>query len=119
MLRIHLDNADGDLARALLDKYPQDMSCCFLYNRALVEYISHYLLQEEGSSKEICETALRTAYLSNPYAIFTLAYHTTFQDIVEYVSIIQNPIKGSIEDALSFFDSDIGKPSYLLTSLFL
>jgi tetratricopeptide (TPR) repeat protein len=107
MLRIHLDNGDADLARALLDENTQDMSCCFLYNRALVEYISHYLLQEEGSSKEVCETALRTAYLANPYAIFTLAYHSTFTDIVEYVAIINNPVNGSIEDAFSFFDSDI------------
>ena len=45
MLRLHLDAADAEKARELLDQHPMDRSACFMYTRALIEHISFFLLE--------------------------------------------------------------------------
>lgn len=107
ILRCYMDVADGAKARALIEKYNTDKSCCFLYNKALLEFISCHLLKEAGSSQELCDGTLDEAYQVNPYALFALAYNSVFTDAIEHASLIRSAPDGSIEDAISFFDSDL------------
>lgn len=107
ILRCYLDIAEAAKARALIEKYKDDKSCCFLYNKALIEFISFNTLKEEGSSQEICDNALKEAYDVNPFGLFALAYNSVFKDCIEYANLIRDAPEGSVEDAISFFDSDI------------
>jgi hypothetical protein len=118
---------DGLSARNLLDRYPQDRSCCWMFSRALIEYIS-YTLGESGSSSDQCNDALllgehsfvlfhaniscddfrffaNIAHKANPYAIFTLVYSESFSDAIQLVDKIHRPpAEGSVEEALIFHD---------------
>ena len=107
ILRCYMDAADAVKARALIDRFKEDRSCCFMYNKALIEFISYKLLQEKGSSQELCDAALEEAYKANPYALFALAYNSVFADTIEYAALIRQAPEGSVEDAISFFDSDM------------
>ena len=107
ILRCYMDIGEAGKARALIEKYEDDRSCCFMYNKALIEYISFHTLQEDGSSQEICDKALEQAYHANAYALFALAYNSVFKDTVEYANLIRDAPEGSVEDAISFFESDI------------
>ena len=55
------------------------MNACY---RALIEHIS-LLLKEEGSSKQLCDTALARAYAANPYALWLLLGHEVVGGEVE------------------------------------
>merc|ERR1711968_237931 len=61
ILLCYMDMGDAAKARALIDKFDNDESCCFKYTKALIEYISFHLLKEEGSSVELCDNALEAA----------------------------------------------------------
>ena len=56
----------------------ETQAACYYYNRALIEFISFKLLEEEGSSQELCDEALRAAFQRNPYALYFLACHEIF-----------------------------------------
>jgi hypothetical protein len=51
LLRCYLDDADAENARELLEKFPDDRFCCFIYSKALIEYIS-VQLAEHGTCEE-------------------------------------------------------------------
>ena len=57
-LRCYMDMGMAAEARALMEKYPHDTSACFAYTLALIEHISHALLQEEDASEEVANDAL-------------------------------------------------------------
>lgn len=57
LLRCHLDRGDALNARTLLDSYTSDTHCCWLFARALIEFISLSLL-EPGASETTCDNAL-------------------------------------------------------------
>lgn len=89
LLRVYMDTAQAEKARALLDKLigggesggeekDETQAACYYYNRALIEFISFKLLEEEGSSQELCDEALRAAFQRNPYALYFLACHEIF-----------------------------------------
>jgi hypothetical protein len=99
-----MDCGAADRARAVLTKFPDDRSCCFAYTAALIEFISH-MLKEDGSSESLRDEALRAAHRANEYAIWTLAYHDTFANVVEHTDKIVTPAKeGSIQDAIHFYE---------------
>jgi hypothetical protein len=99
-----MDTGAAIKARALLSSFPDDNSCCFAYSRALIEFIS-LMLNEEGASEELRDEYLRKAYKANEYALWTLAFHETFADVVEHTDQITTPAKaGSIMDAVHFFE---------------
>jgi hypothetical protein len=74
LLLAYMDSGDAAAARALLDRFPRDASPVFAWTRVLVEFISHFLLEEEGSTPEAAAAALRAALTSN-YHIGTLLAH--------------------------------------------
>jgi hypothetical protein len=49
--------ARAEEARKLLEQFPEDTFCCFLYSRALIEHIS-LLLGEKGASRKLVDAAL-------------------------------------------------------------
>ncbi len=107
ILRCYMDIADAAKARALIEKFSDDKSCCFVYTKVLIEYISFKLLKEAGSSEELCNATLEHACNTNPYALYALTYNSVFTDAIEHASLIRSAPEGSVEDAISFFDSDL------------
>ena len=106
LLGCHLDLAEADKARSLLDAHPADKSCYFAYTRALLEYLS-LQLKEAGSSEKLRDDELLKAYTSNPYALFALANHEIFSRVVSHASLIAEADEGSVEDALRFFSVNL------------
>ena len=57
LLRLHLDRCDAVQARLILDRFPENHSACFMFNRALIEFVS-WQLQDEGTTIEQRDLAL-------------------------------------------------------------
>lgn len=49
LLKCYMDRAEAENARALIDRYPEDVSASFLFTKALIEHIS-LTLEEAGAS---------------------------------------------------------------------
>ena len=58
LVRCYMSVAQGDQVRKLIDKNPNNQSCCFLYNNVLLEHIS-LMLDEEGSSIKVKNETLK------------------------------------------------------------
>ena len=95
LLRVYLDLADAENARKLLDSYPEDKHCCFVYTRALIEHIS-LLLNETGSSVDLRDQRLLEAFEVNPYGLYLLAYCDYFKEALEHVDTTCQTDAGSI-----------------------
>lgn len=106
LLGCFLDLAEADKARSLLDQHPADQSCAFAYSRALVEFLS-VMLREAGSSEKLRDEQLLKAYESNPYALFALANHEIFSQVLSHASLIAEADEGSVEDAIRFFSVNV------------
>lgn len=108
LLGCYLDLAEADKARALLDEFPDDVSAYFSYSRALIEYLS-LQLGEEGASVAVRDAQLLTANSTNPYALFALAHHQVFSQVLEHTSVIQDSMSapGSVEDAIRYFSVNL------------
>lgn len=48
LLRCFMNKAVGHKARNLIDQYPDEKSSCFAYNKALLEFISNMIGEEEN-----------------------------------------------------------------------
>ena len=107
-LACHLDNAEADRARQLLDAFPGDKSALFCYSRALIEFLS-LQLKESGTSEKSRDDLLMSAYDSNPYAAFALANHGVFEQVVEHAGGLMDDMAppGSVEDALRYFTQNL------------
>ena len=49
---------EAGLARKLIQTYPQDEYCCFIYNQALIEIVALVVNEEEDVSVETVYDAL-------------------------------------------------------------
>lgn len=58
LLRLHLDRCDAIKARLILERFPNNKSACFTFNKALIEFIS-WQLQDEGTTKEERDQSLK------------------------------------------------------------
>lgn len=118
LLRIYLDMGFADSARDILDKNLDDKHSLFVYSRPFIEHIA-LLLDEEDASTTVRDELLMKAYETNPYALWALIYHEYFDPIVqkgfdfirgkdesESSNIVSEP--GTVGDALSFFEADLG-----------
>ncbi|CAM9622638.1 unnamed protein product [Chrysoparadoxa australica] len=105
----YMDTSEADQARKLLEKFPEDTSCAVCYSLAAIEYISFYLLQEEGSSANSAEAALSRAHDSNPFVAWQLAHLDIFNQVVEHVEDMdKSPLEGSVEEAIAYSYWDMG-----------
>lgn len=103
-----LDDGRGAEARELLDKYTGNSSAVLAYCRVLLEYVSWEVLEEDGSSEDVVQAALKKALELNPFIAVFLGAHETFSQVVEYVDDIKEPRAGSIEEAFVYCCSNIG-----------
>ena len=72
------DPAVTALAAAAAPATSAAPACCFHYTLALIEHISHSILNESDGSAAIADAALLRAYEANPFALFLLAYHSVY-----------------------------------------
>lgn len=103
-----MSNALGDKARELINKYPQNKSCCFRFSLVLLEHIS-LNLEEKESSLEIVKDTLAKAFECNSYFIWLIMYHDIFKNVIEQVERINTAevVDGSIEDAIVAYQADV------------
>ena len=123
LLRMHLDRSDAVAARQLMyERFPDCQSVCFVYSRALIEYIS-WSLQDEGTTEEMRDEVLSKAVAANPYVIWLLAYHQFYAEILDDENtdhlkddtVHEALVKpGSLEAAIEYFKSKF-YPSLLIS----
>lgn len=73
-----LDANEPAEARALLEAHAKDGRCAMAYSRALVEFISWALLEEEGSTEATAAAARAAAVAANPFAAVFIVHGDAF-----------------------------------------
>lgn len=95
-----MDEGDAAQARALLDRFHDDKSIPFAFSRALIEHIA-ILLDEPDSSESLLNSAIAEANRANPYAIWIFVYNDVFEEAIEYIAEIPEPVQlGTVEEAI-------------------
>mmetsp|Transcript_380 Transcript_380/g.693 ORF Transcript_380/g.693 Transcript_380/m.693 type:complete len:363 (-) Transcript_380:57-1145(-) len=113
LLRCYMDMGWAAEARQLVEvRFPSDTSACFAYAGAFVEFVSFSLLQEEGSSKDLADEALKKAVKVNPYVVWVLVHHEYFAEAVDYLEDLERCLGESISpggplEALLFLYEDV------------
>ncbi|KAH7468454.1 hypothetical protein KRP22_012087 [Phytophthora ramorum] len=103
-----VDEGRGAEARKLIDEHKDDESAVLAYCQVIIEYVSWEVLEEEGSSEEVVQEALRKAFALNPFMAVVIAYHEAFFQSVEYVDEIKDPKRGSVEEAFVYVSQNVG-----------
>jgi len=107
LMRMYLEMNRPDSARRLWERLPQDQSCWIRYSAALLEFVSYNILHEEGSSKETAEKALSKAITANFFCVFYLAFHSNFENVMEYAEEIDDAEEGTVEEAIEYCHSQL------------
>eukprot|EP00978_Attheya_sp_CCMP212_P029119 scaffold102442_cov54-Attheya_sp.AAC.3 len=107
LMRMYLEANRPDSARRLWERLsPTDPSVWIRYSAALVEFVSWKLLNEPGSTRSTAETLLHQAIRSNIFCAFHIAYHPTFESVMEYTDEIEDSDEGTLEEAIEYCSSE-------------
>ena len=106
LMRMYLDKNRPDSARKLWDRLPSDTSVWIRYSAALIEFVSWKILEEEGSNQQTAEMLLAKAIQGNMFCAFYIAFHDTFQEVMEYTDEVEDTENGTIEQAIEYCNSE-------------
>jgi hypothetical protein len=108
LMRLYVDANHPGSARRLWEKLPpNDPAVWIRYSAALIEFVSWTHLQEEGSSQESAELLLSRAIRANVFCAYYLAFHDTFNDVMDYVEEIEDADEGRpLEEAIEYCNSE-------------
>ena len=95
-------------ARRLWERLPSNYSSVWIrYSAVLLEFVSWKILREDGSSRESAEKMLAHAVRSNVFCAFYIAYHDTFDKVMEYTTDdVEDADDGSLEQAIEYCTSE-------------
>ena len=106
LMRMYMEANRPDSARRLWERFPTDHSVWIRYSAALVEYVSWNLLKEDGSTSQSAERLLAHAVQSNVYCAYYLAFHKTFESVMEFTYDIEDASERSLEEAIEYCVSE-------------
>jgi len=107
LMRMYLEANRPASARRLWERLPQtDNSSWIRYSAALIEYVSWKLLEEDGSSQQTAELYLVRAIKANIYCAYHIAYHDTFESVVEYAEEVEDAEERTLEEAIEYCASE-------------
>mmetsp|Transcript_1455 Transcript_1455/g.1854 ORF Transcript_1455/g.1854 Transcript_1455/m.1854 type:complete len:257 (-) Transcript_1455:34-804(-) len=106
-MRLYLEANRPDAARRLWERCEGDVSVWIRYSAALLEFVSWRVLGEDGSTRETAEGLLARAVRANPFCAFYIAFHGTFEEVVEFGDEVEDAEEGSVEEAVEYCGSEV------------
>lgn len=106
LMRMYVEANRPESARRLWEQIPHDVSAWVRYSAALIEFVSWKVLGEEGSSAENADGMLRKAIEANKFCAYYIAFHGTFEKVVEYGDEIEDADPGTLEEAIEYCHSE-------------
>ena len=106
LMRMYLEANRPDSARRLWERLPHDNSAWIRYSAALIEFVSWRLLEEEGSSRSSAEDLLCMAIAASPFCAFSIAFHATFERVMEYGDELEDEEPGSLQESIEYTHSE-------------
>ena len=106
LMRMYLEANRPDSARRLWERLPHDNSAWIRYSAALIEFVSWQLLEEEGSSRNSAEDLLCMAIAASPFCAFSIAFHATFERVMEYGDELEDEEPGSLQESIEYTHSE-------------
>jgi hypothetical protein len=127
LLRMCLDQNRIESARTYLTELitPHDQSAWIRYGAALVQYITWKETEQGGcvepiitpsntttaaaaaaAATTIAQQTLRQAFEANIFVAYYLAFHTTFNTIMEYTEDVEDAEAGTVEEAIEYCSSE-------------
>jgi hypothetical protein len=107
LMRMYLEANRPDSARRLWEKLPTYYSSIWIrYSAALLEFVSWKILEEKGSSEESAKKLLAQAIRSNVYCAYYIAFHETFQQVMEYTDEVEDAEDGTLDQAIEYYNSE-------------
>jgi hypothetical protein len=106
LMRMYLEANRPDSARRLWERLPHDNSAWIRYSAALIEFVSWRLLGEEGSSRSTAEDLLCMAIATSPFCAFNIAFHATFERVMEYGDELSDEEPGSFQESIEYTHSE-------------
>ena len=105
LMRMYMEANRPDSARRLWERFPKDTSVWIRYSASLVEYVSWNLLHEHDSTQTTAEQLLACAIQSNPYCAYYIAFHDTFDNVMEFTNDIEDG-ETLLEEAIEYCSSE-------------
>ena len=106
LMRMYLEANRPDSARRLWERLPHDNSAWIRYSAALIEFVSWRLLEEDGSSRSSAEDLLCMAIAASPFCAFSIAFHATFERVMEYGDELEDEEPGSLQESIEYTHSE-------------
>lgn len=106
LMRLYLDANRPESARRLWEKLPSDKSVWIRFSATLLEFVSWKLLGETGSTRESAESMCAQAIRANVFCAYHIAYHGTFERVVEYTEDIEDAPEETLEEAIEYCCSE-------------
>ena len=106
LMRMYLEANRPDSARRLWERLSHDGSAWIRYSAALIEYVSWRVLEEEGSSRKTAEDLACMAIAASPFCAYSIAFHGTFERVMEYGDELEDEDPGSLQEAIEYCHSE-------------
>mmetsp|Transcript_8815 Transcript_8815/g.18921 ORF Transcript_8815/g.18921 Transcript_8815/m.18921 type:complete len:561 (+) Transcript_8815:135-1817(+) len=106
LMRMYLEANRPDSARRLWERLSHDGSAWIRYSAALIEYVSWRVLEEEGSSRKTAEDLACMAIAASPFCAYNIAFHGTFERVMEYGDELEDEDSGSLQEAIEYCHSE-------------
>lgn len=108
LVRLYMEANRPDSARRLCERIPTtDPSVWIRYSAALIEFVSWKILEEEGSTRQTAELHIIRAIKANVFCAYYLAFHDTFEEVMDYVDEIEGADESSpLLEAIEYCNSE-------------
>ncbi len=107
LMRMYIEANRPNSARRLWERLPTNYSSVWIrYSAALLEFVSWKILGEDGSSMETARTMLAHAVRSNVFCAYYIAFHETFEKVMEYTNDVEDAEDGTLEQAIEYCNSE-------------
>ena len=107
LMRMYIEANRPDSARRLWERLPAKFASVWIrYSAALIEYVSWKILGEPGSTEQTATKLLNQAIRSNVFCAYYIAFHDTFEKVMEYTDDVEDACDGTLEQAIEYCNSE-------------
>jgi hypothetical protein len=107
LMRMYIEANRPDSARRLWERLPSNYPSVWIrYSAALLEFVSWKILEEDGSTRESAKMLLDDAIRSNIFCAYYIAFHETFEKVMEYTDDVEDAEDGTLEQAIEYCTSE-------------
>ena len=107
LMRMYIEANRPDSARRLWERLPANFASVWIrFSAALIEYVSWKILGEPESTEQSATKLLNQAIRSNVFCAYYIAFHDTFEKVMEYTYDVEDACDGTLEQAIEYCNSE-------------